>query len=134
MGRKRDGNGSGANLGLEEKLWVAAGKMPGHLEPSEHKHIALGLVSLKYVTDAVDDRRSELVAAMADPANGCFTKDAEEDESVLEDRDEYAADNAFWIPQPDRWSLAAIRDSLLQKLLSGAVRAKNVTKIVDEEV
>src|SRR5574342_233550 len=68
---------NGANLGFEEKLWQAADKLRGHMDASEYKNVVLGLIFLKYISDAFDERRSEL------------RKDREAD---LEDRDEYASE------------------------------------------
>jgi len=81
-----------AELGFEEKLWGAADKMRGHMDPSEYKHVALGLIFLKYISDAFEERRASLMAEAdkgADP----------------EDRDEYLAENVFWVPKDARWSL-----------------------------
>ena len=73
---------NGANLGFEEKLWHAADKMRGHMDPAEYKHVALGLIFLKYISDAFEQRRAEL---------------AKEREADPEDRDEYLAENIFWV-------------------------------------
>jgi len=89
-GTKKQTNGNGANLGFEEKLWQAADKMRGHMDPSEYKHIALGLIFLKYISDAFEEHRSKLAADKnADP----------------EDRDYYTAENIFWVPKVARWNL-----------------------------
>jgi type I restriction-modification system DNA methylase subunit len=86
--RKSEQNGNGANLGFEEKLWQAADKLRGHMDAAEYKHVVLGLVFLKYISDAFEEHRQKLLAtAGADP----------------EDRDEYAADNVFWVPKEARW-------------------------------
>jgi len=83
---------SGANLGFEEKLWAAADRMRGHIDPGEYKHIALGLIFLKYISDAFQERYEQLEAeaktTFADP----------------EDKDEYLADNVFWVPPTARWA------------------------------
>ena len=80
---------NGANLGFEEKLWQAADKMRGHMDAAEYKHVALGLVFLKYISDAFEEFRAKLATvAGANP----------------EDRDEYVAENVFWVPKEARWS------------------------------
>jgi type I restriction enzyme M protein len=80
---------NGANLGFEEKLWQAADKMRGHMDAAEYKHVALGLVFLKYISDAFEEFRAKLAAVPgANP----------------EDRDEYVAENVFWVPKEARWS------------------------------
>jgi len=80
---------SGANLGFEDKLWAAADKLRGHMDASEYKNVVLGLVFLKYISDAFE----ELHAALeTDP------------ESDPEERDEYLAARVFWVPKEARWS------------------------------
>ncbi len=81
-------NGSAARLGFEEKLWAAADKMRSYMDPAEYKHVVLGLIFLKYVSDSFQERYEALKAEeYADP----------------EDRDEYLAENVFWVPQEARW-------------------------------
>ncbi len=81
-------NGSSANLGFEQKLWAAADKMRGHMDSSDYKHVALGLIFLKYISDAFEERHAALLKE----------KDADP-----EDRDEYTAENVFWVPKEARW-------------------------------
>jgi type I restriction enzyme M protein len=79
---------NGANLGFEQKLWAAADKLRGHMDASEYKHVVLGLIFLKYISDAFEERHAELQKEKhADP----------------EDRDEYAGVNVFWVPKKARW-------------------------------
>ena len=83
---------------LEQTLWEAADKLRGNQEPSEYKHVVLGLVFLKYISDRFEERRKtledELVADGIKPARI---------ESFLEDRDEYKSQNVFWVPELARW-------------------------------
>lgn len=107
---QRGRNGNGANLGFEEKLWAAADKMRGNLDPAEYKHVALGLIFLKYISDAFSERYAQLEAdPLADP----------------EDRDEYLADNIFWVPKDARWSLlqANAKQPTIGQLLDQAMEA-----------
>jgi len=84
-----NGNGNGANLGFEATLWAAADKLRGNMDASEYKHVVLGLIFLKYISDAFQERFEALQKEKhADP----------------EDRDEYAADNIFWVPKDARWA------------------------------
>lgn len=101
---KNERNGNGANLGFEEKLWQAADKMRGHMDPGEYKHVALGLIFLKYISDAFEERHSYLEKAAADPKSGFFVKEPEARYRIPEDRDEYVAENIFWVPKVARWS------------------------------
>ena len=54
-------NGNGANLGFEAKLWATADKLRGNMEPSDYKHVALGLIFLKYISDAFEATRAALL-------------------------------------------------------------------------
>jgi type I restriction enzyme M protein len=72
MARKRQQqNGNGSSLGFEEKLWQAADKLRGHMDAAEYKHVVLGLVFLKYISDAFEEHRQKLLATPgADPVGG----------------------------------------------------------------
>ena len=82
---------NGGNLGFENKLWEMADKLRGHMDAAEYKHVVLGLIFLKYISDAFQEKYEELKAKQetefADP----------------EDRDEYLAANIFWVPPEARW-------------------------------
>ncbi|MFO7976442.1 MAG: class I SAM-dependent DNA methyltransferase, partial [Candidatus Hydrogenedentota bacterium] len=95
---------NGARLGFEEKLWQAADKLRGHMDAAEYKHVVLGLIFLKYISDAFEEKRQELERLTADPASDYFIKEKQERYGIIEDRDEYLADNIFWVPQKARWS------------------------------
>lgn len=99
------GKGNGQEpLGFEKTLWAAADKLRGNLDPSEYKHVVLGLIFLKYVSDAFEERRSWLEQAVADPDNDdYFVEDPEARDLIVESRDEYTAENVFWVPKEARW-------------------------------
>ena len=79
---------SGSDLGFEAELFKAADKLRGNLEPSEYKHVALGLIFLKYISEAFEHHRAKLMQEeFADP----------------EDPEEYLASNVFWVPPEARW-------------------------------
>ena len=79
---------AGATLGFEDRLWAAADKLRGNMDAAEYKHVVLGLIFLKYISDAFMEKYHALQAEPhADP----------------EDRDEYLADNIFWVPPEARW-------------------------------
>ncbi|MFG1350125.1 type I restriction-modification system subunit M [Xanthobacter autotrophicus] len=84
-----NGNGKGGDLGIEAELFKTADKLRGNMEPSDYKHVALGLIFLKHISDSFEAKRAELLADYPEGA---------------EDRDEYAADNVFWVPPAARWS------------------------------
>ena len=86
---RANGNGRGGDLGFETELFKAADKLRGNMEPSDYKHVALGLIFLKHISDSFEAKHLALLAEPgADP----------------EDRDEYAADNVFWVPPTARWT------------------------------
>lgn len=83
---------------LEQSLWDAAEKLRGNQEPSEYKHVVLGLVFLKYVSDRFEERRTALKDELREDGI-----DEAQFEDFLEDRDEYAGHNVFWVPEGARW-------------------------------
>jgi type I restriction enzyme M protein len=97
-----------ASLGFEEKLWQAADLLRNNMDPAEYKHVVLGLLFLKYIEDAFEERRQSLAGGVEEPASPYFVADptnrVAELAELLEDRDEYAAENVFWVPREARWS------------------------------
>lgn len=96
-----------ASLGFENKLWDAADLLRNNMDPAEYKHVVLGLIFLKYISDAFEERRHELIRQVTDPASDEYIADAMERQAELddrlEDRDEYMAENVFWVPAAARW-------------------------------
>lgn len=96
------------SLGFEAKLWAAADLLRNNMDPAEYKHVVLGLLFLKYIEDAFEERRAALEAGVADPKSDYYVADAKkraaELEGLLEERDEYTAENVFWVPPKARWS------------------------------
>lgn len=92
-----------ANIGYEEKLWKAADTLRGAMDAAEYKHVVLGLIFLKYVSDSYEERRQWLLRETADPKSECFVKKEAQRGYVLEDRDEYTGQNVFWVPMKARW-------------------------------
>ncbi len=93
----------GANLGFEEKLWQAANKLRSNMDAAEYKHVVLGLIFLKYVSDAFGERQQQLSMWTSDPLHEYYIKEPSARYEVLEDRDEYIAVNVFWVPRETRW-------------------------------
>lgn len=124
--QKRDIAGkknNGGNLGFEEKLWQAADKMRGHMDPAEYKHIALGLIFLKYISDAFEERHSWLVEQVSEPGSEYYAGDPAERGSIAEDRDEYLSENIFWVPKDARWPhlRASAKQPTIGKLVDDAM-------------
>jgi type I restriction enzyme M protein len=88
---------------LEQTLWETADKMRGNLEAGEYKHVVLGLVFLKYVSDAFEERRKFLELATADETSEYFINNPLRRPEIVESRDEYSAFNVFWVPAEARW-------------------------------
>src|SRR5437016_14455674 len=86
----KDSNG-GANLGFENELWRAADALRSNMDAAEYKHVVLGLIFLKYISDAFEEKHAALEAERAGGADP-------------EDPDEYRAVNLFWVPPEGRWS------------------------------
>lgn len=83
---------------LEQTLWATAEALRGNQEPSEYKHVVLGLVFLKYISDRFVERRAELVKELKEEGIPELRL-----EYFLEDRDEYTSQNVFWVPEHARW-------------------------------
>ncbi|HQT37850.1 MAG TPA: class I SAM-dependent DNA methyltransferase [Acidocella sp.] len=99
-------NGNGGNLGFEAELFKAADKLRGSMEPSDYKHVALGLNFLTHISDSFEAKHTALLADYPDGA---------------EDRDEYSADNVVWVPPTARWSH-----------LQANARQPSIGKMIDE--
>jgi len=87
------------------KLWDAANKLRKSLDAGEYKHIVLGLVFLKYVSDSFEERYLELEASFSDPNSKDYKQSAKAREAALKDRDRYRQVNVFWVPEQSRWKL-----------------------------
>jgi type I restriction enzyme M protein len=96
---------------LEKKLWTSANKLLPSLDASQYKHVMLGLIFLKYVSDAFDLRREELKAQLQDPKQDYYLDPQDfsgeeylaEIDAELEVRDYYLETNTFWVPTQARW-------------------------------
>ncbi len=119
-------NGAGNHdLPFAKELWAACDGLRGSVESAEYKHLVLGLVFLKYISDSFERRRAELEVAIADPDSELFTEDNEERVEILEDRDEYVAENVFWVPPEARWDalLAAANQPDIGQRIDSALEA-----------
>jgi type I restriction enzyme M protein len=102
------GNGSAAVVGFEQKLWQAADKMRNNMDAAEYKHVVLGLIFLKYISDAFEEKHAALEAEKKSGADP-------------EDPDEYRADNIFWVPKEARWPH-----------LQGKAKQPTIGKLIDD--
>ncbi len=99
-----------ANIGFEAKLWLAADKLRNNMDAAEYKHVVLGLIFLKYISDSFEEHHSKLIAGEGDYAG-----------ANPEDPDEYRAENIFWVPPAARWSY-----------LQNSAKQPTIGKIVDD--
>jgi type I restriction enzyme M protein len=105
-------NGTAANLGFERELWKAADALRSNMDAAEYKHVVLGLIFLKYISDAFEEKHAQL--------------EAERDQGAEpEDPDEYRAENIFWVPKEARWShlKANAKQPKIGKLIDDAMLA-----------
>jgi type I restriction enzyme M protein len=101
---------SAANVGFEATLWAAADKLRNNMDAAEYKHVVLGLIFLKYISDSFEEMHAKLVEGKG-----------EFDGANPEDPDEYRAKNVFWVPKPARWPT-----------LQAAARLPEIGKKVDD--
>jgi type I restriction enzyme M protein len=101
---------NGSDLGIEASLFKTADKLRGNMEPSDYKHVALGLIFLKHISDSFELKRQQLLAE--------YPEDAE-------DPDAYLAENVFWVPADARWShlQANAKQTTIGKLIDEAMIA-----------
>ena len=107
--RNTKSNKSGAMLGFEAKLYQAADKLRNNLDAAEYKHVVLGLIFLKYISDAFEEKRNWLLKESADPQSEYYIKEETARYQIAEDRDEYLADNIFYVPEKARWTYLQAR-------------------------
>lgn len=89
--------------GLEASLWEAADRLRSNMDAAEYKHVVLGLIFLKYVSDVFARRQSELAVLVEDPKSDYFMPSEAARKAILESRDEYTAEGVFWVPEGHRW-------------------------------
>ena len=105
---------SSATIGFEAKLWLAADKLRNNMDAAEYKHVVLGLIFLKYISDTFEEHRAKLVEGKG-----------EYEGAVPENKDEYTAENVFWVPKEARWShlQASAKQPAIGKVVDDAMVA-----------
>jgi len=90
---------------IKKTLWATADKLRANMDAAEYKHLVLGLIFVKYISDTFQSRREELTRRFADPKDDYFLHDADAAllAEELEDRDYYREVNVFWVPEAARW-------------------------------
>jgi type I restriction enzyme M protein len=90
--------------GLEASLWEAANKLRSNVDAAEYKHVVLGLIFLKYVSDVFEKRKRELESKVQDPKSDYYMPNEAARKTILDSRDEYASEGVFWVPEGSRWA------------------------------
>lgn len=97
-------NKNSTDQSLEKKLWSAADKLRKNMDAAEYKHIVLGLIFLKYISDAFEEKHFQLKAVFENPRSDWYIKEPSARYEALNDKDEYRAENIFFVPEKARWS------------------------------
>ena len=99
---------------IKKTLWATADKLRANMDAAEYKHLVLGLIFVKYISDTFAARRAKLVTRLANPADDYYFPEGSTDDlaAELEDRDYYTEVNAFWVPESARWE--ALRSAAKQ--------------------
>ncbi len=108
---------------IKKPLWAAADKLRANMDAAEYKHLVLGLIFLKYVSDTFAARRTELGRRFADKTDEYFLHDGTLEllAAELEDRDYYKEANVFWVPESARW-----------EVLRAAAKQPDIGKRIDD--
>ena len=104
--KKTDTNtdNNGATLGFEATLYQAADKLRNNMDAAEYKHVVLGLIFLKYISDSFEEKYNFLLEEYSNPQSEFFVEEETDRYSWAEDRDEYLAENIFYVPKEARWA------------------------------
>ncbi len=112
---------------IKKTLWAAADKLRANMDAAEYKHLVLGLIFVKYISDSFAAHRAELTKRLTDENNDYFLPDANAEliSAELEERDYYTADNVFWVPEAARWEAlrAAAKQPDIGKRIDDALTA-----------
>ena len=93
------------NNDFKQTLWKTADSLRAQMDAAEYKHIVLGLIFLKYISDTFEAQQEKVRQMVSDPDSEYFISETpEEYQAELEERDYYIQDNVFWVPQEARWS------------------------------
>lgn len=110
---------------IKKTLWATADKLRANMDAAEYKHLVLGLIFLKYISDTFASRRAELTRRFADEADDYFLHDCDDEllAEELEDRDYYTEVNVFWVPEAARWETirAAAKQADIGKRIDDAL-------------
>lgn len=108
---------------IKKTLWAAADKLRANMDAAEYKHLVLGLIFVKYISDTFAAKQQELIKRLRDPEDEFYYGDAADEDiaAELEDRDYYTAANVFWVPESARWGA-----------LRSAAKSPDIGKRIDD--
>jgi type I restriction enzyme M protein len=108
---------------IKKTLWATADKLRANMDAAEYKHLVLGLIFVKYISDTFSAHGAELAKRLSDPKDNYYLGDATPDQiqAELEDRDYYKEANVFWVPEAARW-----------EALRSAAKQMDIGKRIDE--
>jgi len=84
-------------------LWASATKLRAQMDAAEYKHLVLGLIFLKYISDTFVEQQQKVLAMVSNPDSDYYLDDPADHQEALEDRDYYTQENVFWVPADARW-------------------------------
>jgi len=108
---------------IKKTLWATADKLRANMDAAEYKHLVLGLIFVKYISDAFSAKQQELAVRLRDENDEYYFGDASDEDiaAELEVRDYYTASNIFWVPESARW-----------EALRAAAKAPDIGKRIDD--
>ena len=91
---------------IKKTLWATADKLRANMDAAEYKHLVLGLIFIKYISDSFEAHKTSLTQRLRNPDDELFYGDASDEDiaAELEDRDYFTAANVFWVPEGARWA------------------------------
>jgi len=114
------------SAGFKQTLWKAADKLRAQMDAAEYKHIVLGLIFLKYISDTFVKQQEKVRSMVSQPSSDYFiSEDPADYAEELEERDYYTQDNVFWVPQEARWETlrSKAKQPDIGSLVDGAMTA-----------
>jgi len=125
MPRQSQSSPNGTSLGFESECWKMADKLRNNMDAAEYKHVVLGLIFLKYISDAFDEQRRHLEKELGEPSSEWYVREPDMRYMAFEDPDEYRAAHVFWVPKEARWAylLANAKQPTIGKLVDEAMIA-----------
>ena len=106
---------------LEKTLWAAADKLRNNMDAAEYKHVVLGLIFLKYISDAFNGRYDQLKLELEDSGSDWYVQEEQARYQTLNDKDEYVSHNIFFVPEKARW-----------KYLQSKAKLPEIGKLIDD--